>query len=1116
MEDNHSPPATAVPATLNSFPPEILQNIFYFTTSTTFFQLIQVSRKFFEIASESRELILHHLRHVPGIKLGLDDRTVSTSVLFLIFRQRAASHLYGVNFTAECRNLEPSHAIFDPRASCLTMENDGCDSCVVFKNSLHVKCNLHNNSSYGDTIYSPYGDGRAKIIQVVQAVYCISVLYAWAPPQEDAEDTSHLESTIPMSVQESEAQYWIPGSRDDIRYRQKRRSPRLSATSPRLRYHLLHYDLFRNERPIFFNIPTHRSLYGIRLAPVHIAVHNRLQCAILWDLPDTILPTPNATVCLYKAENLPHLEPGSFDVWVIYPFDHAAPYRRALNTPNVMSNVSPGSDEDDEALPNSTGMIYTHTKVHPPIGRRGRSRDFDSDLRFLNFPLKPRSISFFKSGRRLSLYAPSSTIPFTTLLANESIRNRYHPSSSSPFPATTSWPPRSLCRRIRRTNHTSIHGRHFRLSLPFFSKHETISRPHPENQDPDEDEPVLGNECVTNMLCIGTTRIPTIYKGTDGGRVVSSPGPEMLAIVQIRERMLYDDCSHNRTLDDLPSGLPQPPREPRRRGTTINLNTQQNSDFTHSEVVAVTDGDNTNNNNDNQSDPEVEILSDSDTDDMGHGILDGVDIRVVARLWGWNAHNSSLTGLETLSVSPSGGKIAVALWDKILVYALNPAALCEEQWRNVNDGDIDSSQGGSDLGNDTDSDNATEDEDGDGSTISVIEDEWGTGDFPVHNTAVTSIEAGTDSGPPPQPPSSLQDQAPPGNTPHGLTPAVPNPPASTTSARSTSPFNLVNYYPHVFDKHLGRSIALIRPIVLKMDAGAVVRKMGWDKSKPARVDEDKNSSEVEEDRFDGPASEELVSEEASEKEAKLSDEDKDAKDVQVSGDEFTGPPTSQAAECEEREDGVAVSADIEMTGAPDQPKILSLSPPAFPNDITLESLSVKPFEHSMSSRPDELPPAPFSDLKLTGQIKTISRPPSEYYDFPVKTWLPPLNPAIPPSPTELESDMETVNEIPTDETEKVVDKESDTEGEADQTRGNPLATEDMAPAIGTAQVEPEAIVEPDATPEPGRKRKRKPRRRYAENELIVMTDRGIQMWDLSVWGSGGRRREVLPDCGLFQ
>ena len=634
------------PSSLGSFPSEILQNVFYFTTATTFFQVIQVNRKFFEIASESRELILHHLRYLPGIKLGLDDRSISTYELFLILRQRAASHLCGVNFTADCHNLEPSlkgGTIFDPRASCLTVESD---SCVVFQHICRVRLNLHNNAAYGDTIENPYGDGRARIVQVVQRSYYVSVLYAWTPPEKDpAEDTSHPTATIPQ-MQEGDT-LGANHSRDGLRYRTKRKSPKPRPRSSGIRYHLLHYDLFRSDRPVFFRIPTHKSLRGNGLVPVHLAIHNRLQCAILWDLPDTVLPTSNATVCLYKAEHLPRNEPGHYDVWVIYPFDHPAPdHRPGLQIGNreiVMSE----SDSDDDVHGDGDRRPFTFTRSYQPSNSGGgRARDSDSDLRFLYFPLKPRSISFFKEGRRLSLYAPGSITPYTTLPADEAIRSRMHPSPSAwPESAGPSWP-RSLCRRVRRSNHTSINGHQFTLSTPFFSKHETIVRSAFNNHDPESDDDIIvENDCVTNVLCIGTARIPSFKIPAAGGDTIGA-GPEVLTIVQIRVRRPEDDCLHSGYKDDLPPGIPRPLRERRRRRTTNNPNSGHGLDFNVLTVPDVPVDDEHNNEQDEDpSEPEMELISDSDTDDEVRGLL-GTEVRVAARLWGWNAQSSSLTGLE--------------------------------------------------------------------------------------------------------------------------------------------------------------------------------------------------------------------------------------------------------------------------------------------------------------------------------------------------------------------------------------------------------------------------------------------------------------------------------------
>lgn len=51
---------------------------------------------------------------------------------------------------------------------------------------------------------------------------------------------------------------------------------------------------------------------------------------------------------------------------------------------------------------------------------------------------------------------------------------------------------------------------------------------------------------------------------------------------------------------------------------------------------------------------------------------------IVARLWGWEEMHSSFSGKDVVAVSPGGTRIAIAMWDKILVYPLNPKVLCDE------------------------------------------------------------------------------------------------------------------------------------------------------------------------------------------------------------------------------------------------------------------------------------------------------------------------------------------------------------------------------------------------------------------------------------------------------
>ena len=84
---------------LKSLPPEILQAIFLLVTTPSLLELCQTCWTFFNIASSSRVVLLHHLRRIPGIKLGLED--VPTKQLFLLLRRRAAWSLFGINFHAD-------------------------------------------------------------------------------------------------------------------------------------------------------------------------------------------------------------------------------------------------------------------------------------------------------------------------------------------------------------------------------------------------------------------------------------------------------------------------------------------------------------------------------------------------------------------------------------------------------------------------------------------------------------------------------------------------------------------------------------------------------------------------------------------------------------------------------------------------------------------------------------------------------------------------------------------------------------------------------------------------------------------------------------------------------
>ncbi|KIW32067.1 uncharacterized protein PV07_03641 [Cladophialophora immunda] len=1040
-------------ATLGAVPSEILQQIFYYSTTPTFFQLIQVTRRFFQLASQSREVILHHLRYVPGLKVGLEDRSIPTEHLFLIFRQRAASHLYGVNFTADCRSWgipsNRSGGSIDPRASCLGVESEwGNNVCLVLKNSLRIRLNWQNDLP-GESIESPYADGRAKIIQAVQKSHYITVLYAWTPPEDDpAHDTSHPESTpVKDSVKEvlegQLARHRSPRYDRASPSKQNNQSKASSSSQPRSRYHLLHYDMFRNDRPVFFPVPTHKSINDNILVPVHLAVHSRLECAILWDLPDTLAPSLDATVCLYTADHLPRYEQGEYNVCVLYPYDRPSAIYRSRSG----DRIDFGRENSDDDIDGS-GITYTVTSVREKFNRSGYN--VGQDLRLVYFPLRPRAISFFKNGRRLSLYAPGSSVPFTTLLANEAVRSRVFSPVMSPvnFPSH-SHSLNALRRRIRQTNNTSIYGAHFALGLPFFSTHETTGWP----DIADVDLMVPDAECVSHTLCVGTARLPSTRWHRSSGLLRT--GPWVLTIVQIRKRVLYDLCPHSRPIDDLPA-LPRPPRDYRRRRHSNVL--LYPSDGPHADITAAPDVgdndddiDNNNDNVDNDSELDADVISEADVDDTDVDALRGTDLRVAARLWGWSPQHTTLTGLDTVCVSPRGERIAVAQWDRVLVYALDPRALCDETW------DDDSDFGDAISEEESSSESGSESEHDDNDT--GVADDMAVGDqngVPGDDTGNNSHGNGT------QNPLSTSEPPPSAANPVQV-PSVPIPPkaaASVASSTSTSLSDLLFFYPHTRDGWPLERIVELRPLVLKMDGGAVVRKMSWALGKLPRADEECTNN---------------------------------AGDIYGKGEEAEGAADEKGGVVKEKEkeddDGIYQQDRPQPSGLP-QSYDQSSPRPNLPAEALSENTytEVQKQEPSMSFH--EIPPAPFSDTKLIGQIRHIARPP-DYHSSASKVVLESPEPS-PPSLAELDVAKGKENEL----------METSTAGRRDESHDTSTGQErGMSPAPELSE---------SGESEPWDKRKRPPRRRVAENELVVLTDRGLQVWDLSVWGRGRRIRRELP------
>jgi hypothetical protein len=104
---------------LLDMPLEVLQLCLIYATTPSFLQLIATCHLLWDLAANTRAVLLYHLAQVPGIKLGIGDLATATPDLFLMLRRRAWRHLFGAHLSANRTDYAFDHSSFDASASCL-------------------------------------------------------------------------------------------------------------------------------------------------------------------------------------------------------------------------------------------------------------------------------------------------------------------------------------------------------------------------------------------------------------------------------------------------------------------------------------------------------------------------------------------------------------------------------------------------------------------------------------------------------------------------------------------------------------------------------------------------------------------------------------------------------------------------------------------------------------------------------------------------------------------------------------------------------------------------------------------------------------------------------------
>lgn len=489
--------------------------------------------------------------------------------------------------------------------------------------------------------------------------------------------------------------------------------------------------------------------------------------------------------------------------------------------------------------------------------------------------------------------------------------------------------------------------------------------------------------------------------------------------------------------------------------------------------------------------------------------------KVVARLWGWQADVTTMTALERIAISPKGTRIAISCWDRVFVWPLNPEVLCED-WVRADDNEDDIS-----VLNDTDTpsdppNNAQDDQAND-------------------STSNDDNETGSDDG------SRL------GSKPRPLVVA-------------TGYYDLVKGGAD-FGFHV-----VLKPIVLKLPNGAIARRLTWGGS-PRLQQETDDATEDVDDQIEEPQE----TRQESEPEASAVSTIIRNNGPQMNGDIARASPvlwssgvlplTPEETSTIDKAtnisaDGLKVVSDCLQVETSDaaknfssQAETMSLDDSTVSDDKSLDSSyaevnskvhpEVKEARHiNTMDRPDhegayeegngadELPISTSSPITDPAYVDTTSNESNDDLIRSLSKLSLPDPPAHDPSaPIEIIEQASTSDpegkgkekEIP--DTSRIPVELSLDDGTSLSSSIPTIVPVSIQPADQPADPQQTTSTQPTAKskatdtetettvkPKPRRRRKRK-----TEDELIVLTDRGVQLWDMGVWARGKRKRGWLDE-----
>ncbi|KAJ5447868.1 hypothetical protein N7445_002689 [Penicillium cf. griseofulvum] len=176
---------------LLQLPTELIQLVLRDCDTPAYFQTAFSSRRLYEIASGSREVIIHHLHNTPGWNDGIEAH--QTKHLFVELMRRSYEHLDGAEHYAN-PTYEYQNRVIDYHASKIEASEDSILALLVFKGQSTV--HLVDMSDGGRTevqLKSPGQDiGEVEIIQTAfDGKGGVYVLHRFKPFLDQELDREH-------------------------------------------------------------------------------------------------------------------------------------------------------------------------------------------------------------------------------------------------------------------------------------------------------------------------------------------------------------------------------------------------------------------------------------------------------------------------------------------------------------------------------------------------------------------------------------------------------------------------------------------------------------------------------------------------------------------------------------------------------------------------------------------------------------------------------------------------------------------------------------------------------------------------------------------------------------